>query len=137
MKNKTQTVEDVKDALEDLVSTWELEPHRVGILRGFVDSELRAFTPNSQIQQSNEDYLTRLEAIETITSTDFMELASCKFFMNNGRDKDTFTQEEAQEMVRALTDIYLIAHGGVSNCCKGKHMKLVEQYKLEKEGKWN
>lgn len=74
----------------------------------------------------------RLTAIETCTSDDFMMDMDCKLNMNDGRDKNTFTQEEAQEMAGRLLEIYEMSHSAVSSCCLGQHENIVDRW-IQKE----
>lgn len=68
-----------------------------------------------------------LLCIEGITSDDLMLDVDCKLHMNDGRDKNSFTQEEAQEMGERLLKIYELSHNIVSSCCRGRHDKMLEE----------
>lgn len=83
---------------------------------------------NLKLKTRTIEMKERMSAIELAVSGDFMQDMECKLYLNGGRDKNTFTQEEAHEMVKLLLDVFSISHGAVSPCCEGKHMDIVKSY---------
>lgn len=67
------------------------------------------------------DYKRMLDAILPFVEDDFMFDVDCK--LNLHKEKEIFTQQEAQEMGRRLLEIYTIAHCIECEACGRKWRK--------------
>jgi predicted acetyltransferase len=68
-----------------------------------------------------------LLCIEGITDDSLMLDVDCKLNMYGDRYKNTFTQEEAQEMGEKLLKIYQLSHNILSSCYFSRHDTLLEK----------
>lgn len=106
----------------------DCETHKEVSLDSIKEAEQKV---SNLLTQQREEAVAKaiktLLVIEGITSDDFMLDVDCKLEMNNGRDKNSFTQEEAQEMTKRLTDIYQLSHNVVASCCVNRHNKMLEE----------
>lgn len=82
------------------------------------------------------NYLKLVQDMNDLLETDFCFDMDCKLSLNDGRDKNSFTQEEAQQMAKLIGELYTLSHYWYCGCGKGKGYDVGAKYKLrELKGK--
>lgn len=62
------------------------------------------------------NYLKLVKDINDILEDDFCMDMDCKLNLNDGRDRNSFTQEEAQQMAKIIGSLYTLSHYWYCHC---------------------
>lgn len=82
---------------------------------------------SEEMKPNSLDYLSLVKDMNEILETDFCMDMDCKLNLHGGRDKNSFTQEEAQTMAKMLGQLYTMSHYWYCVCGLGSKYKIDTQ----------
>lgn len=74
----------------------------------------------NEMKPNNLNYLKLVQDMNDMLENDFCMDMDCKLHLHDGRDKNSFTQEEAQQMADLIGKLYTLSHYWYCHCGLGK-----------------
>lgn len=74
----------------------------------------------TEMKPNNLNYLKLVQDMNDMLENDFCMDMDCKLHLHDGRDKNSFTQEEAQQMADLIGKLYTLSHYWYCHCGLGK-----------------
>ena len=90
------------------------------------NKELTELRKEEEMKPNDLNYLKLVRDMNDMLENDFCMDMDCKLHLHGGRDKNSFTQEEAQQMADLIGKLYTLSHYWYCHCGLGKGYELTK-----------